>query len=108
MIEQLAAALGVKKAGLIAGFIGALISLKFLTETKTWPARVIMALCGTLCAAYVAPGVAEYFKWSDRVEGALTFAIGLFGMTFANSFMTFLREIKFGEAIATWFKRPGA
>jgi hypothetical protein len=51
MLEQIAAALGVKKAGLIAGFIGALVSLRFVQEANTWPTRVFMALAGTMAAA---------------------------------------------------------
>lgn len=108
MLEQIAVALGVKKAGLIAGFIGAVISLKFLTEIQTWPARIFMAFCGTMCAAYATPGIADYFKWSERVESALAFAVGLFGMTLANAVMGALREMKIAEAIGSWFKRPGA
>lgn len=108
MLDQLAAILGVKKIGLIAGFIGAMISLQFVTEAKTWPARILMALCGTMCAAYITPGIADYLSASERVESALAFAIGLFGMTAAGAVMQSFRELKIAEAIATWFKRPGS
>ena len=108
MIEQLAAALGVKQAGLIAGFVGAVVSLRFVTEARTWPARITMALCGTLCAAYLTPALAEYLDASERVENGLAFALGLFGMTLAGAIVSAIRELKVAEQIATWFKRPGA
>lgn len=108
MLEQLAAVLGVKKAGLVAGFIGALVSLRFVREADTWPARCFMALAGTMAAAYLTPGLAEYLGASERVESALAFGFGLFGMTVAGAIVSALREQKLGEAIATWFRRPGA
>jgi hypothetical protein len=108
MLEQIAAALGVKKAGLIAGFIGALVSLRFVQEANTWPTRVFMALAGTMAAAYVTPGIAEFLGASERVESALAFGFGLFGMTLAGAIVAQVRDLKLAEAIATWFKRPGA
>lgn len=108
MLEQIATALGVKKAGLIAGFAGAVISLRFIQEANTWPARIFMALAGTMAAAYLTPGLAEYLGASERVESALAFGFGLFGMTIAGAVVQALREHKLGEALATWFKRPGA
>ena len=110
MLEQLAAALGVKSTNLAAGFLGALVSLRFLNEAKTWPARVIMALCGTICAVFAAPALIDYFLSgaSARVESGLTFAVGLFGMTATGSFIAAIRELKIAEHISTWFKKPGA
>jgi fructose-specific phosphotransferase system IIC component len=108
MLDQIATVLGVKKAGLIAGFIGALISLRFIAEATTWPSRIFMALAGTMAAAYLTPGIAEYLGAGERVESALAFCLGLFGMTASGAIMHSLRELKIAEAVATWFKKPGA
>ena len=109
MLEHIAAALGAKKTVLIAGFLGAVLSLKFVTEESgTWHARVLMAIAGTLCAAYATPALADLLQASEKVENGLAFALGLFGMTFAAAVLRALREMKIAEAIATWFKRPGA
>ena len=75
MIDQLAAVLGTKKLILIAGLVGAIISLRFISEV--------------------------------RVENGLSFAIGLFGMSMVAAILAALKEGKLGEAVASWFKRPG-
>lgn len=106
MIEEIAVALGVKKAGLLAGFFGALVSTYFVA--RSWVECVIMAISGTLCASYITPLIAEYFKASERQENGLAFAVGLFGMTLAGAVVQALREMKFAEQLATWLKRPGA
>jgi hypothetical protein len=108
MLDQIATVLGVKKAGLIAGFIGALVSLRFVHEANTWASRIFMAMAGTMAAAYLTPGIAEFLGASERVESALAFGFGLFGMTLAGAIVAQVRDLKLAEAIATWFKRPGA
>jgi hypothetical protein len=108
MLEHIATAIGVKKAGLIAGFFGALVSLRFVHEANTWPTRIFMAVAGTIAAAYITPGLAEYLGASERVESALAFGFGLFGMTLAGAIVCQVRELKIADAIATWIKKPGA
>jgi hypothetical protein len=109
MLEHIATALGVKKAGLIAGFVGAIVSLRFVNEANNcWSNRIFMAIAGTMAAAYVTPGIAEFLGASERVESAMAFGFGLFGMTLAGAIVAQLRELKIADAIVTWFKRPGA
>jgi CDP-diglyceride synthetase len=105
MLEHISAVLGVKSSGLIAGFLGSLVSLRFVDGAKTWTGLVLMALAGTLTAAYIAPAITEYLGSSQRVEHALTFGIGMFGMTIAGAIVCAVRELKLADAIASWLKR---
>jgi uncharacterized membrane protein len=108
MIDQLAAALGTKKLIMVAGLVGAVISLKFVSEIDSWWSRITLVICGTAVASYATPALGEFLSVSERVESGMAFAIGLFGMSFAGAVLTAFKEAKLGEAIATWFKKPGS
>lgn len=107
MFESLLADLGLKKAALLAGFVGSIVSLRFVTELHGAWSRASMVVCGTLTAAYVSPALAEVMSVSARVEHGLTFAVGLFGMSMAGALLAFVRD-KGGDVIGGWLKRPGS
>jgi len=108
-MEQLLSLLGVKNlALLIAGFLGSVLSLKFVADAKTWPQRGFMVLGGTVFAAYVTPVLGNLMGASEPMERGLSFMVGLFGLTLASAIFNGIRETKFGEVIAGWFKRPGS
>tara|TARA_R110000868_G_scaffold19561_1_gene84203 strand:- start:957 stop:1283 length:327 start_codon:yes stop_codon:yes gene_type:complete len=108
MLEQIAAAVGIKKIVLIAGLAGAVISLRFVSEVNTWWSRITLVICGTAFASYATPALAEWLVASERVESGLAFAIGLFGMSLAGALLAAIKEAKLAEAISSWFKRPGS
>lgn len=108
MVEWLAGALGTKKAVMIAGLIGAIISLRFVSEVTSWRSRVTMVVCGFFGASYGTPALAEWMKVSERVESGLAFAIGLLFMSLAGAIVGAIKDAKLSEAISTWFKKPGA
>ena len=108
-MEQLLALLGVKKITmLVAAFLGAVLSLKFVDGHITWPQRIIMAFGGTFFAVYVSPLISDLIKASESMERALTFLVGLFGLTLASAIFTAIRETKFGEVLSSWIKKPGS
>ena len=107
MIDQLAAVLGTKKLILIAGLVGSIISLRFISEVTTWWSRTTLVICGTFITSYATPALSEWLTVSERVETGMGFVIGLFGMSMVAAIMAALKEAKLGEAISSWFKRPG-
>lgn len=77
-------ALGLKYLTLAAGFIGALISLKFVEGLTLWQ-RASTVLAGAMVAAYCAPLTVEVLALSAQLEGAVSFLGGLFGMSIAGA-----------------------
>lgn len=80
MIDEIAGMLGLKKAGLIGGFLGALVSLRFFPDLKTWWQRCTTLFSGWVCAAYVGPLVASTLDIAEKHEGGVTFLVGVVGM----------------------------
>jgi len=109
MIEQLAAALGIKSKGvLLWGLIGACLSMYFAQPGMHWLTRLVYCSGGAACAYVGAPALAEYFTLSEAATGAVGFVLGVFGMSLLAALQTIIRESKWGEQIATWVKRPGS
>lgn len=81
MSQELAAILGAKKAPVIAGFIGAILSLYFIKDlTRTKAAVAVFG--GAACAAYLAPVLIAWFglQGSEEAESGAAFLIGILGM----------------------------
>ena len=77
-------AIGLKPLTLIAGFVGSVISLKFIKSLSIWQSATTVA-AGTLVAAYCTPITVELLNLSPRLEGAIAFLGGLFGMSVAGA-----------------------
>lgn len=85
-------ALGLKYVTLAAGFVGSVISLKFI-EGQTALQRATTVIAGGLVAAYCTPLSIDLLMWcgvfsaypSPRTEGAIAFLGGLFGMALAGA-----------------------
>lgn len=79
-------AVGLKWVPLLAGFIGAVISLKFI-EGQTAAQRVTTVVAGAFIAAYCTPLTIEILSLSNspRMESAIAFLGGLFGMSIAGA-----------------------
>ena len=80
--------LGIKISTMIAGFIGALISLSFSDEKHesridNIKRSLIKLLGGTACASFVAPLALSYYKFSQELESAASFIVGIIGMNLA-------------------------
>lgn len=79
-------AFGLKWVPLAAGFVGAVISLKFI-EGQGALQRVTTVIAGALIAAYCTPLTIEVLNLTTtpRMEGAIAFLGGLFGMSIAGA-----------------------
>lgn len=107
MFDQILVALGIKKVPFIAGFIGALISLKFF-PTATWWEKVLTFFGGWSAAVYGTPMVIAYFKLSaeaDSYAGGIGLVIGLFAMTIVAALITAITETKWSELISNILKK---
>lgn len=89
MIEQIAAALGIKKSGVIApAAIGAMVAAIRASHLKVWQ-RVVTFLCGFGMATYLTHPVMLWLKWDDGAyEHGIAFVLGLFGMTMIEAVLT--------------------
>jgi hypothetical protein len=85
-------ALGLSRGATVGGFLGALVSLKFI-EGLTILARATTVVSGMLAAAYVTPLVLTTGGLSDKIEGAIAFLIGVFGMSLAGALIKAWPEI---------------
>ncbi len=77
-------AVGLKWLTIIAGFVGSVVSLKFVSDLSTWQ-KVSTVAAGTFIAAYCTPITVELLNLSPRLEGAIAFLGGLFGMSVAGA-----------------------
>lgn len=84
-------ALGLKWLTLAPGFVGAMISLKFIDGLNIWQ-RGSTVLAGTIAAAYCTPLVVEVMSLSPKLEGAVAFLGGLFGMSIVGAAITAIPE----------------
>lgn len=94
MINDLLAAAGLKKLPLLGGFIGALISLKFIEGIATWSLwrRATTVASGAIVAAYCGPATVLVLDMSLGAEGAVSFIGGLFGMSLAGAIIKAMPE----------------
>ena len=94
MFESILTTLGLSKGATIGGFLGALVSLKFI-EGLTWVQRIPTVFGGMLCAAYVTPLVLELTlsTHTAKTESAVAFLIGVFGMSIAAACVKALPEL---------------
>jgi len=76
--------LGLKVATLVGGFLGALVSLKFI-EGLSVKQRGTTVLAGALVSAYVTPIVVEFLELTPKLESGVAFLCGLFGMSFTGA-----------------------
>ena len=84
-------ALGLKWLTLIAGFLGASISLKFIDGLSA-KQRASTVLAGALVAAYCTPLTVEIMSLSAKLEAPIAFLGGLFGMSIAGAAITAIPE----------------
>lgn len=66
-------------AAKLAGVLGALVSMRYLQGS--WPARISMAISGSLIAYYAAPYLAQMLGIPEGLAG---FLLGMFGMAIVS------------------------
>lgn len=80
-------ALGIKTGTLIAGFVGAVVSLKLVDGNLSTMQRFTTVAAGAAVAAFAAPGAVELLALSPKLENFVAFLLGLFGMAIAGAAM---------------------
>ncbi len=64
---------------LIAGFIGALVALKFQEELKGWAGKAWFVFTGVVCAYYGTPLAINTYSIDPGLAGGVGFLLGAFG-----------------------------
>jgi hypothetical protein len=90
-VEAWLTSLGLKIATLVGGFVGALVSLKFIEGLSVYQ-RGSTVLAGTMVSAYVTPIVVTYLELTPKMEGGIAFLCGLFGMSFTGAVIKAMPE----------------
>lgn len=88
-LNSFLASLGLKHGAVVGGFLGALVSLKFIEDIASWSwgKRITTILAGAAVAAYSTPLTVEVLQLTPKAEGAIAFIGGLFGMSLAGAIM---------------------
>lgn len=92
MIDAMLGTLGLSKGATIGGFLGALVSLKFIEGLNVWQ-RAGTVMGGMFSAAYVSPLILQVVQLNDRSESAIAFLIGVFGMSLAAAVVKALPDL---------------
>ena len=91
----------------VIGSLGALVGLRF-APGASWAARAANVTAGAMCAGFIAPALAEMVHvTSPGMSAALSFLVGMFGLSAASAVSTGMREIKLAEIVSGWFSRKG-
>ena len=92
MLEEVLTAVGFSKGSIIGGFLGAVVSLRFIDGT--WWQRIGTAGAGWVCATVLAPTLIELVELnlSTKNEMAVAFVVALFGMSIAAQILKAIPE----------------
>jgi hypothetical protein len=90
---------------IVAGLLGSLVGLKW-APGGSWLERAANVGIGFGCAIYVTPGAAEWTGvTSPRALAALSFAAGMFGLSFAGAVSEGIKQTRFGDLLTSWLTR---
>lgn len=106
-LEELLAAVGLTKAPFVAGFIGGVISLRFVKDLQGLTGSLIAIAGGAATGGYVAPAVVEYWKLSESAIGTLGFLLGMFGLSFASAVYVVITTTDWKAVLASLLSRRG-
>lgn len=94
----------VARSPFLIGALGALVAMRG-APGESWPIRVFNVVSGALLAGYVSPAVAEFFALpSPAMQGAMSFAVGLFGMNFVATAVTWIKQLQLADVLP-WVRR---
>lgn len=90
---------------LTAGLGGALVALRF-APGLSWIERLANVIAGAMCAGYLAPAAMEVLTLSSlSAEAALSFVIGMFGMSIAAAVIEAVRAVDWARIVTGWLGR---
>lgn len=73
--------LGLKYGPMIAGLLGALLSMRSIANATLW-SRITSMLLATAAAVFLAPAITEYWGFSVHMQNAVSFFTGLLILNF--------------------------
>ncbi len=97
LLESLAALVGLKKMGLIAGGVGAAVSMPFIEGT--WRRKLGLFIAGWFGAAFVSPVIIEMMDVKGA-ENGISFLVGVFFMSTVDAGMRSLKGVTFDSLAA--------
>ena len=92
---------------LVAGGLGATISIPFHPEINTAPKRTFCVGVSAVGAHYVTPLVIDYFHLSPERVGGIAFLLGLFGFSIVQAVMRGITNADFWSLIKSHFGGGG-
>jgi len=95
---------GAKKAVLVAGFLGALVSLRYIKPTG-FVDGVFYVLYGWFIAIQTTPSIASWQGLSAPVEQGVSFVLGIFGVSLMSSVTDAIRETKLAVIVGDVFRK---
>lgn len=89
---------------LTIGALGALVALRG-SPGDTWLIRAFNVLSGALLAGFFSPAASEFFALTTpAMQGAMAFAIGLFGMNFVATGVQWIKALQLSDVVP-WLRR---
>lgn len=93
MPEPITSAVGAKlffTSSMVAGLLGAVVSLRFASNLRPWERGAAVAI-GAVMAQYLTP-LAAYELGLDKFQEAIGFFIGLFGLSLTGAVYDTIRK----------------
>ena len=88
----------------LIGALGALVALRGAPGVSWWE-RAINVFSGSLMAGFVSPAACEFFSLtSPAMQGAMAFAVGLFGMNMASAIVVWIKTAQLSDVLP-WARR---
>lgn len=107
ILEHLAVFLGIKKAALIVGGVGAAVSMPFIEGT--WGYKISLFIAGWAASVFVSPVVIAIMDVREAEYG-IVFLTGVFAMSITSAIIRSLQGVTFEslmEQIRLIFGRGG-
>lgn len=100
--------LGLNKLAGVAGFLGALVSLRWIREAELSAWQLCITLVGGWQASvYLTPLVMHYLSLPAKYEGGFAFVLGMFSMNFATKIVTTVHELDLAAILRSWLSKKG-
>jgi hypothetical protein len=89
----------------LAGALGSLVALRIAPGASWWE-RAGNVACGLVCAGFLTPAAAEWWRIdSERMQAAIAFGVGLFGLSIAATAFRTLRAVDWASIVTGWASR---
>ena len=100
MLEELVAALGIKKGIVLAAAVGAFIAALIKSrlqdrdkEASSWPEIFITMVSGFFASVYGTEPLLGYLEWKSQYEHGVAFFVGLFAMTIIDKLLSLIKTV---------------